>query len=126
MSKSSVFLASILGTALFLPALCFAEIEGNYSSTYKGVDNVRITKSGDVYKVRWDVHDGSHWVGIGLVNEQTSTFAVASVISKGKDVEYVDGTLHISVYKIGNQGRLVSEAARYGDKAIHKEILIPK
>jgi hypothetical protein len=129
MSGPTRFLAVVVGI-VFFPALCLASIVGDYSSTYEGMRNVRITKHEDVYKVRWDLADGSHWVGVGLLNEKGDTFTVASVVSKGRDDEYVNASLHISVYKVVQEGgritRLVSECARFGDKVTHRELLVPQ
>jgi hypothetical protein len=127
--RSMVFLMAVAGLAL-LPALGFAAIEGDYTSTYEGVQKVRITKNGEVYQVRWDLSDGTHWVGVGLLNAKGDMFTVASVVSKGKDEEYENGSLHVSVFKVATKGdkvtKLVSECARYGDKKTHQETLTPK
>ncbi len=128
--RSTVCRAAVAALAFCLLASCAFAVEGDYSSDYKGVNKVRITKNGDVYKVRWDLADGTHWVGVGLLNKVGDTLTVASAVSKGKDEQYVDGSLHISVYKVDKAGdkitKLVSECARYGDKKTHKETLRPK
>jgi hypothetical protein len=105
-------------------------VEGEYSSTYPEVKNVRITKTGDVYKVRWNLANGGYWVGVGLLNKQAGTFSVASAVSTGKDDQYANGSLHAAVFRVEQEGgsiaRLVSDCARYGDKAVHNKTLTPK
>jgi hypothetical protein len=105
-------------------------VEGEYTSSYPEVKTVRITKTGDVYKVRWDLANGGHWIGVGLLNKQGDTFTVASAVSTGKDDQYANGSLHVAVFRVerneGSIARLVSECARLGDRAVHNETLTPK
>lgn len=105
-------------------------VEGEYSSSYAEVKVVRITKNDGTYRVRWDLANGGHWVGVGVLNKPGDTLSVASAVSTGKDDQYVSGSLHIAVFRVEYDGnsvvRLVSDCARYGDKAVHHETLIPK
>jgi hypothetical protein len=129
MNRLCLFLFAVVGLAI-IPGVSFAQIAGDYDSSYEGLKNVRITRDEDVYRVRWDLADGTHWVGVGLLSAKGDTFTVASVVSRGNDDEYVNGSLHVSVYRVMREGErvtgLVSDCARYGDKKVHNERLTPK
>lgn len=105
-------------------------VEGEYSSNYADVKVVRITKTGGTYKIRWDLASGSHWIGVGLLNKQGDTLTVASAVSTGSDDQYVDGSLHVAVFRVEYEGdsvaRLISDCARYGENGVHNETLTPK
>ena len=83
------------------------DVQGVYRS---GQSDVRITKNGEVYQIRWDFPDGSRWIGVGLVSGDTLSF--------GWDLPR-GGNLGICVYKIekGDKGpKLVGHWAAYQDK----------
>src|SRR5207253_3027742 len=111
--KSKILLAMVDAVALLYPTLSVA-VEGDYSSTYAGSKKVTITKNGDVYKVHWTFDNGGQFIGVGLLSKDNNTFTVASVTAGQMD-EYMNGTLHISVYKIERQNdqitKLVSDCA---------------
>jgi hypothetical protein len=70
--------------ALGFLAPCVIAVEGDYSSTYEGVRKVRITKNGDVYTVRWDLADGSHWVGAGCSTRMATRSPLPAQCPRGR------------------------------------------
>lgn len=114
MSRKSLFLMAVI--ASISAGLLFGkpeqrpvsapDLSGFYTS---GQSDVRISKNGAVYQIRWDAADGRRWIGVGVVDDDL--FSVAWDFPHG-------GNLGVATYRIteGAEGpRLVGRWASYYD-----------
>jgi hypothetical protein len=96
-----------------------AEEPVNLQGIYRdGQSDVRITKNGGVYQIRWDFPNGQCWIGVGLVSDKT--FSVAWDLPRG-------GNLGVCAFRIekGQAGpKLVGHWAAYQDNRATEETLI--
>ncbi len=91
------------------------DIAGIYRA---GQADVRITKNGSVYQVRWDYPNGQTWIGVGLL--EGDTFAIAWDFPFG-------GNLGVCAYELreGMDGiDLVGHWAAYQDSRPTADTLI--